>query len=129
MILWLVIFATSFGVLNTTAYVMIVRDDMDIRDDRIENEKEWNQIVSLYQQNNEISWEPEKDINTKWVSISEVKALKKEIQKRKKLQKTLLETYNTFFDKAVFEQITQNGIILDKIKTQYQMLQQKDIVI
>ncbi len=57
-------------------------------------------------------------------------ALKKEIQKRKKLHKTLLESYNTSFDESVLKNITQNGIILDSLKQKYlTFYQNKDIVI
>lgn len=60
----------------------------------------------------------------------EKNVLKKEIQKRKKLHKTLLESYNTNFDESVLKNITQNGLILESLKQKYlTFYQNKDIVI
>lgn len=72
---------------------------------------------------------PEKD-NLEAENNEEKTTLKKEIQKRKKLHKTLLESYNTSFDESVLKNITQNGIILDNLKQKYlTFYQNKDIVI
>jgi ribosomal protein S8 len=50
---------------------------------------------------------------------NEKKILKKEIQKRKKLHKTLLESYNTNFDKEILSSITNNWLILNSLKNKY----------
>lgn len=46
---------------------------------------------------------------------SDKKLVKKLIQQRKKLQKNLLQSYNTSFDPSVLEQISQNGIQIDAL--------------
>lgn len=70
---------------------------------------------------------------TKNLTISyknENNLLKKEIQKRKKLQKNLLETYNNTFDKNTLTQIISNGTILEWLKNKYLSLQtDKNIII
>lgn len=56
--------------------------------------------------------------------------LKKEIQKRKKLHKTLLESYNNSFDNETLKYITNNSLILNWLKNEYLSLHwDKNIII
>ncbi len=95
---------------------------------RFENKSDLSSVRSnTNRKSNKNTWEKD---NFESKSNEEKSILKKEIQKRKKLHKTLLESYNTSFDETVLRNITQNGIILESLKQKYRTFyQNKDMVI
>ncbi len=49
----------------------------------------------------------------------ERKVLKKQIQKRKKYHKNLLDLYNKWFDEKYLDMISKSGVIIDKLMEHY----------
>ena len=113
---------SSLWTWNITIWKVQAQNILEVR---LEKQQEINIIGSQ----NRKKWLKEVESDN-WENIQEKSILKKEIQNRKKLHKTLLESYNTNFDTKILENITQNGIILNNLKKIYVWLQKnKEIII
>ncbi len=113
---------SSLWTWNITIWKVQAQNILEVRLDK-------QQEVNIIGSQNRKKWFKEVESDN-WESIQEKSILKKEIQNRKKLHKTLLESYNTNFDTKILENITQNGIILNNLKKIYVWLQKnKEIII
>lgn len=113
---------SSLWTWNITIWKVQAQNILEVRLDK-------QQEVNIIGSQNRKKWFKEVESGN-WESIQEKSILKKEIQNRKKLHKTLLESYNTNFDTKILENITQNGIILNNLKKIYVWLQKnKEIII
>lgn len=113
---------SSLWTWNITIWKVQAQNILEVRLDK-------QQEINIIGSQNRKKWFKEVESDN-WESIQEKSILKKEIQNRKKLHKTLLESYNTNFDTKILENITQNGIILNNLKKIYVWLQKnKEIII
>lgn len=113
---------SSLWTWNITIWKVQAQNILEVRLDK-------QQEINIIGSQNKKKWFKEVESDN-WESIQEKSILKKEIQNRKKLHKTLLESYNTNFDTKILENITQNGIILNNLKKIYVWLQKnKEIII